>query len=1017
MADFKKKMIRVLIRDCHARIHKYRQMIEHNSSTCQSIFTAHELGILKAAILDNVRRHRKLRDDQLSGKFEQISLPKQPYTDGALVHNLSSHRFTQQQLAVLSYDAKFSTRDARPEDFIASFESALQKCEAGEECKNSMRQEVSTLLIQHKRQMTISKGEDRELLKIRKMKDIVTLLADKGRSTVVMDKAGYCTKLGNLLMDKEAYVPSTVSEFKKLVNSINNTIGKLRKAGALTRREALAAKASDTAMARFYGLPKDSQWTVKSAEEFLTRIKHLEVEADEVMVSFDVISLFTSIPPAQTIETIDGFLRKKYDETDQQLKRAHIIELLELCLKTFFTFNGQVYEQKKGTPMGSPLSGLIAEAVLRRLEQQVFSSYPPKFWARYVDDTFVVIKRSDVKAFKALLNSIFPDIQFTMEEEVDNQLPFPGVQVTRLTDGKIRTTVYPLPEHVFEDVQQRINATTEDARLKKRLDLQEKLQSLLRPMNQGNLTTRVVNLSKRSLSPAEITLLSKGIGFNHADATPTDFLAGLESILLASNIPEDMRANIRSCATGILRQKRYQQNLPAEEAQALRSLKSDHSIVVGPADKGGATVIMDKVEYVNKANEIFSDMEAYTLLAEDPTKKQAAAIKKKVNELARLKVISPDDSKLMTLSRCLGTRINEHKLAIRRREPLSLVFAHALEYDHRFNWDDTEVVAMANTKRAREFLEAWYSNAGSINRHIGLDAHYEGLRSRMTAPCPNHASATANAAARIPTDSPPTLPLQHGAPQESRRTRLRRIKRYGDEEFREIVETVKRRRKSQSRPLSTLCGGSEQLQPMQEDRTTSSAESAVLRTNAGASSDVENREIVAVAPGDIYVKRLREWALAFKIAHSPIRALLASSKPIVPQLPADPRTLLGAAYDLKVAPMGSDIIMSKIPTRQLPARQRRSAIDEALYLLEGEGISSPEPQEEANDSFETIPLGDEIPTTVPKENDNEDILLLMCKHMRALSLKIDILMETNRKVLGRQWLLESMIQQQTKTAG
>nr|VZI19100.1 unnamed protein product [Spirometra erinaceieuropaei] len=187
MADFKKKMIRVLIRDCHARIHKYRQMIEHHSSTCQSIFTANELGVLRAEILDSARRHRKLRDDQLSGKFEKISPPKQPSTDGALVHNLSSHRFTQQQLAVLSYDAKFNTRDALPEDCIASFESALQKCEAGEECKNAMRQQVSTLILQHKRQMTISKSEDRELLKIRKMKDIVTLPADKGRSTVVMD--------------------------------------------------------------------------------------------------------------------------------------------------------------------------------------------------------------------------------------------------------------------------------------------------------------------------------------------------------------------------------------------------------------------------------------------------------------------------------------------------------------------------------------------------------------------------------------------------------------------------------------------------------------------------------------------------------------------------------------------------------------------------------------------------------------------------------------------------------------
>ncbi|BHF84216.1 hypothetical protein SprV_0902736600 [Sparganum proliferum] len=34
---------------------------------------------------------------------------------------------------------------------------------------------------------------------------------------------------------------------------------------------------------------------------------------------------------------------------------------------------------------------------------------------------------------------------------------------------------------------------------------------------------------------------------------------------------------------------------------------------------------------------------------------------------------------------------------------------------------------MANTKHAREFLEAWHSNTTSINRHVDLDAHYEEL--------------------------------------------------------------------------------------------------------------------------------------------------------------------------------------------------------------------------------------------------------------------------------------------------
>ncbi|VDN39643.1 unnamed protein product [Dibothriocephalus latus] len=106
-------------------------MIEKQASKCRSILAADELGTLEATILDTSRRHCKLRDDQLSVKFEKISPPKQPFSDGGLIHNLSSHSLAPQQQAILSYDTKFSTRDARPEDFIASFKSALQKGEAG----------------------------------------------------------------------------------------------------------------------------------------------------------------------------------------------------------------------------------------------------------------------------------------------------------------------------------------------------------------------------------------------------------------------------------------------------------------------------------------------------------------------------------------------------------------------------------------------------------------------------------------------------------------------------------------------------------------------------------------------------------------------------------------------------------------------------------------------------------------------------------------------------------------------
>nr|VZI23549.1 unnamed protein product [Spirometra erinaceieuropaei] len=112
--------------------------------------------------------------------------------------------------------------------------------------------------------------------------------------------------------------------------------------------------------------------------------------------------------------------------------------------------------------------------------------------------------------------------------------------------------------------------------------------------------------------------------------------------------------------------------------------------------------------------------------------------------------------------RRLGTRINEHKQSVRRLDPLSLVFAHALERDHRFSWDGTEVVTMASTTRTREFLEAWYSNAGGIRRQVDQDAIYMDICSPLTDPCPNRTSTTANPATPSPTDPSSTLPPSHG---------------------------------------------------------------------------------------------------------------------------------------------------------------------------------------------------------------------------------------------------------------
>ncbi|BHF78176.1 hypothetical protein SprV_0602128800 [Sparganum proliferum] len=237
------------------------------------------------------------------------------------------------------------------------------------------------------------------------------------------------------------------------------------------------ARAQETALARFNGFPKvhkedapllpilslkgtptyglakwpfrrlkflisDSDATVSSSIQFLEELKKIILLPRDVMVSFDVTSIFNSIPQDLAVETIELLLREKYDETGNCLGHAQLIQLLKVCRKTYFTFDGTIYEQVKGTPMGSPISRLIAEVVLQRLDPLVFQHHRPKFWARYGNDTFVVIDRDQLLTFKEHLNAVFPDIQFTMEEEENNQLAFLDVLGCRKDCGGLKTQVF-----------------------------------------------------------------------------------------------------------------------------------------------------------------------------------------------------------------------------------------------------------------------------------------------------------------------------------------------------------------------------------------------------------------------------------------------------------------------------------------------------------------------------------------------------------------------------------------------
>jgi len=65
---------------------------------------------------------------------------------------------------------------------------------------------------------------------------------------------------------------------------------------------------------------------------------------------------------------------------------------------TFFTFNNVIYKQTFGTPMGFPLSPIIADLVMQNLEEHVLSSLKIKLpiYYRYVDDILLTAPEDDI---------------------------------------------------------------------------------------------------------------------------------------------------------------------------------------------------------------------------------------------------------------------------------------------------------------------------------------------------------------------------------------------------------------------------------------------------------------------------------------------------------------------------------------------------------------------------------------------------------------------------------------------
>ena len=120
-----------------------------------------------------------------------------------------------------------------------------------------------------------------------------------------------------------------------------------------------------------------NEYTISDIFEFAQEIKQFQVNENDIIVSYDVSALFTSVPLEETIQilTNKAFAQNWFNEMHQlNITKDDLVELLRVATKhQLFQFNGHLYEQIDGVAMGSPLGPLMANAFMCSIEEKLES--------------------------------------------------------------------------------------------------------------------------------------------------------------------------------------------------------------------------------------------------------------------------------------------------------------------------------------------------------------------------------------------------------------------------------------------------------------------------------------------------------------------------------------------------------------------------------------------------------------------------------------------------------------------
>lgn len=373
------------------------------------------------------------------------------------------------------------------EDIVTRIEPGPRRDDLRAVAVNAITNHVRTHRADQTHMQTMIRSMHQEARSfIKRHPEIVIVQADKGNITVAMDKTSYESKMRQHLSDQATYKKVKNIPIPTQQKTNNELVNILFDRGTIDERTRMYLTTYNAIEARMYGTVKIhkpelpirpivdtggtphsglSKWmadhltnamsgienyNLKNSSELINRLRHISLEDDDRLVSYDVVSMFTTMPRGLITKALRHYWPQISTIFSGDMTWALFEKLLNFCIDqcSFFTCLGEKYQQLAGLPMGSSLSSVLCDFALTYMLTLVVPrvGYDLKMIKKYVDDLFFIIPAPAIPTLLTMLNNFHHGLSFTHELEDDGKLPYLDCLIIR-NDGTIETEIYRKPSH------------------------------------------------------------------------------------------------------------------------------------------------------------------------------------------------------------------------------------------------------------------------------------------------------------------------------------------------------------------------------------------------------------------------------------------------------------------------------------------------------------------------------------------------------------------------------------------